>query len=93
MGGTARCERKNILRQPYRANYTVGKTHSKVLNFIKATFFHILMLIYFYSNNVDNQLQEQRVLEQATVFERRYHISADDENNGRGDSNNTSQVS
>ncbi|XP_063919084.1 E3 ubiquitin-protein ligase Nedd-4 isoform X4 [Zophobas morio] len=43
------------------------------------------------SNNVDNQLQEQRVLEQATVFERRYHISADDENNGRGDSNNTSQ--
>ncbi|XP_044264099.1 E3 ubiquitin-protein ligase Nedd-4 isoform X4 [Tribolium madens] len=38
------------------------------------------------SNNVDNQLQEQRVLEQAVVFERRYHISAEDENNGRGDS-------
>jgi E3 ubiquitin-protein ligase NEDD4 len=43
------------------------------------------------SNNVDNQLQEQRVLEQAVLFERRYHISAEDESNGRGDSTNTSQ--
>ncbi|XP_068895847.1 E3 ubiquitin-protein ligase Nedd-4 isoform X1 [Tenebrio molitor] len=44
------------------------------------------------SNNVDNQLQEQRVLEQAVLFERRYHISAEDESNGRGDSTNTSQA-
>ncbi|XP_008195852.1 E3 ubiquitin-protein ligase Nedd-4 isoform X3 [Tribolium castaneum] len=45
------------------------------------------------SNNVDNQLQEQRVLEQAVVFERRYHISAEDENNGRGDSSASQAVS
>lgn len=41
-------------------------------------------------NNADNQLQEQRVLEQ---FERRFHISADDEDRNHGDSsNNASQV-
>ncbi|KAI4466887.1 hect domain ubiquitin-protein ligase [Holotrichia oblita] len=32
------------------------------------------------TNNVDNQLQEQRVLEQAVEFERRFHISVDDDN-------------
>lgn len=51
------------------------------------------LLVYFSStngNNVDNHLQEQRVLEQ---FERRFHISADEEDRTHGDSsNNTSQV-
>ncbi|KRT83092.1 hypothetical protein AMK59_4293 [Oryctes borbonicus] len=37
------------------------------------------------TNNVDNQLQEQRVLEQAVEFERRFHISVDDDN----EANNT----
>ncbi|GJQ80835.1 putative E3 ubiquitin-protein ligase [Trypoxylus dichotomus] len=32
------------------------------------------------TNNVDNQLQEQRVLEQAVEFERRFHISVDEDN-------------
>lgn len=40
---------------------------------------------------MDNQLQEQRVLEHAVEFDRRFHISADDENSS-GDNSNVGQV-
>jgi hypothetical protein len=36
--------------------------------------------------------KSKEYFEQAVLFERRYHISAEDESNGRGDSTNTSQV-
>lgn len=41
----------------------------------------------FYSNTSNSvEVQEQRVLDQAADFERRFHISADDESNSRRDS-------
>ncbi|CAH0550322.1 unnamed protein product [Brassicogethes aeneus] len=42
------------------------------------------------SNTSDSSVTVERE-EQREVFERRYHISAEEETNGRGDSNNTSQ--
>lgn len=44
-----------------------------------------------FSDNIATETSERQ--EQREVFERRYHISAEEESNGRGDSNNTSQVS
>ncbi|XP_019875224.2 E3 ubiquitin-protein ligase NEDD4 isoform X2 [Aethina tumida] len=41
------------------------------------------------NDNIATETSERQ--EQREVFERRYHISAEEESNGRGDSNNTSQ--
>lgn len=51
-----------------------------------------------YLFSLETQAQEQRTTlehnaELAADFERRFHISADDEHRGDGSSNNTSQVS
>lgn len=48
------------------------------------------MFISFNRINVDNQLQEQRVLEHAVEFDRRFHISVDDDN--QQDNTNATQV-
>lgn len=60
------------------------------LDFVSFWYVHCLICNFCFSNfsNTSHSVedQEQRVLDQAADFERRFHISADDESNSRRDS-------